>query len=129
MQDEDKILNELNRLHEKVDQMAGMLTELVGAKKRKAEARKQQTKLPPLTQEETTALQTKFNQMYGRWLEGQETAVREELEAISAEDIRRLADANNLNVTAKMSKDRVMQLIGFRFREKKQLTHQIVKPS
>ena len=38
------------------------------------------------------------------------------------EDIRRFGDANNLNVTSKMSKDKVIQLISVRFREKKLLS-------
>jgi cellulose biosynthesis protein BcsQ len=67
--------------------------------------------------------------LYSRWLENQETSVREELETMSVEDLRKFADANNLNVTAKTSKERVIQLIGFRFREKKQLTHNVLKAS
>ena len=43
------------------------------------------------------------------------------------EDLRKFADANNLNVTAKTPKERVIQLVGFRFREKKQLTHNVLK--
>jgi len=124
---DNDIFNELKRLNEKVDALTALVTELTGAKKQKADAKKAQAKAKaiPLTKEDIERLQGQFAQLYGRWLENQEAAVREELEAMSPDDLRRLADANNLNVTAKTAKERVIQLIGFRFREKKQLTHAV----
>ena len=118
----DEILKELKRLHDKVDALTEMVSGLVAAKKQKAEAKKTAPKPPPLTQEDIDRLQKQFDQLYARWLNNEEAAIREELEAMNADDLRRLADACNLNVTLKTPKDRVIQLIGFRFREKKQLS-------
>ena len=101
--------------------------ELVGKKKQTAEAKKNRAKGIPLTVEEVVPLQEQFKKLYARWLEGEETLVREELEKMSVEDLRKFADANNLNVTAKTPKERVIQLVGFRFREKKQLTHNVLR--
>jgi hypothetical protein len=47
--------------------------------------------------------------------------IQEALEKLEADQLRRLADANNLNVTSKMPKQKVLHLIGARFREKKQI--------
>jgi hypothetical protein len=129
MENQEDILGELKRLHQKVDAMAGTLAELLKAKSHTHTVRKSKPKPPPLTQEETDRLQKRFEELYQRWLANQEAAVSEELEAMSPEDLRRFADANNLNVTAKTSKERVIRLIGFRFREKKQLAHPVVRTS
>lgn len=118
----DEILAELKHLHAKVDALTKMVSELAAPKKQKSESKKSLPKAPPLTEEEIHRLQNEFNQLYTRWLNNEEAAIREQLEAMSADDLRRLADANNLNVTLKTPKDRVIQLIGFRFREKKQLS-------
>jgi hypothetical protein len=75
----------------------------------------------PLTQEEIDSYRAKFDLLYERWLSGQEVEVQGELENFNADDLRRFADANNLNVTSKMPKQKVLHLIGARFREKKQL--------
>lgn len=40
---------------------------------------------------------------------------------MDAVELRRLADANNLNVTSKTPKQKVMKLIDGRFRERRQL--------
>jgi hypothetical protein len=117
----EDILNELKQLNAKVDSLTAMVSGLV-AKKERSQSKKGAPKPAPLTEEEISRLQEQFNRLYTRWLNNEEAAIREELEAMSADDLRRLADANNLNVTLKTPKDRVIQLIGFRFREKKQLS-------
>jgi hypothetical protein len=127
MNNEGMILAELKSLSGRLDRIESALSELVGKKKQKAESKRNQAKPAPLTPEEVGPLQERFKKLYSRWLEGEETSVREELEAMSVEDLRKFADANNLNVTAKTSKERVIQLVGFRFREKKQLTHNVIK--
>ena len=81
-----------------------------------------------MTHEELDKLQAQFKDMYVRWLENQEAVVQAELQAMNADDVRRFADANNLNVTAKTPKERVVHLIGMRFREKKQLTSKVGTP-
>ena len=122
MSTEEDILDHLRKLDEKLDKISSGIDQLVGIKKRRNEAKRERAKPAPLTEEEIGALQAKFKALYERFTANQETAVQEELEAMTPEELRRFADANNLNVTSKTSKARVIQLIGFRFREKKQLT-------
>jgi hypothetical protein len=78
-------------------------------------------KAEPLTPEEAKLLERKFNDLYDLWLGGQEFEVQAELEGLDGDQLRRLGDANNLNVTSKMPRDKVLYLISARFREKKQL--------
>jgi len=122
MNAEQDILNQLRQLSEKLDTISNSIDQLVAAKKKRNEAKRERAKPPPLTEQEISALQAQFKILYERFTANQETAVQEELEAMTPEELRRFADANNLNVTSKTSKARVIQLIGFRFREKKQLT-------
>lgn len=77
---------------------------------------------PLASAEEIPALQEKFERLYENWLAGQEFEVQNELGNFSVDDIRKLADANNLNVTTRMSKEKALNLISLRFREKKLLT-------
>ena len=67
------------------------------------------------------ALQAQFASFCERWINGHELETQEALDKLDADQLRRLADANNLNVTSKMPKLKVLHLIGARFREKKQL--------
>lgn len=113
---------ELRAIHAKLDQLIAAVEELRGAKRAKAEAKKaKKEKLPPLTEEEIKAHQARFAELFQRWTVGSELEVQNELEALDAEQLRRFADANNLNVTSKMAAQKVLQLIGARFREKRQL--------
>jgi hypothetical protein len=127
MSNEELILAELKFLAGRLDKIEVALAELVEKKKQKTENKKNKAKPSPLTPEEVAPLQEQFKVLYSRWLNSEEAYVREELEAMSVEDLRKFADANNLNVTAKTSKEKVVQLIGFRFREKKQLTHNVLR--
>lgn len=116
------IEGELRAIHEKLDRLTTAVEELRNAKRAKAEAKKaKKEKLPPLTEEESKAHQARFTELFQRWIAGSELEVQTELEALDAEHLRRFADANNLNVTAKMAAQKVLQLIGARFREKRQL--------
>jgi hypothetical protein len=99
-----------------------LLDKTLDRKKANDDARRSSRAKPaPLTQEEVRELQDEFSQIYGRWLNGQEIEAQTELENLEVEQLRRLGDANNLNVTSKMPKPKILQLIGARFREKKQL--------
>jgi hypothetical protein len=89
--------------------------------KSKRPPRVSKPKPAPLTPEQVQAHQVKFNTMYERWLLGQEMEVQNELEKLDVEELRRFADSNNLNVTSKMPQQKLLHLIGARFREKKQL--------
>jgi hypothetical protein len=119
---EQEILHELRALNQKVDRLFIILESLQAHNSPKKPAKAPKPKLAPLTQEEMDQHQARFRELYEQWLSGQELAVQEQLDKWEVEELRRFADSNNLNVTSKMSKDRVLQLIGARFREKKQLT-------
>jgi hypothetical protein len=112
-------------IHHKLDRVVELLEGLQARSVKTARPAK--LKRSPLTQEDVTALQTQFAALFERWIGGQELETQDELERLDAEDLRRLADANNLNVTSKMSKQKVLHLIGARFREKKQL-HRVTGP-
>jgi hypothetical protein len=113
---------ELQAIHAKLDTLLAAVNELRDAKRAKSEARKvRKVKLPPLTEEEMKDLQGRFGKLFDQWMQGQEMEVQTELEKWDVDQLRRFADANNLNVTSKMSAQKVLQLIGARFREKRQL--------
>ncbi|MEW5880426.1 MAG: hypothetical protein AB1761_08280 [Pseudomonadota bacterium] len=116
------IETELRAIHAKLDQLLAAVEELRAAKRAKGEAKRaRKEKLPPLTDDEIKAHQVRFAGLFERWRAGNELDVQTELESMDAEQLRRFADANNLNVTSKMPVQKVLQLIGARFREKRQL--------
>jgi len=116
------IKEELKTINEKLELLLAAVDELRGAKKAKADAKKaKREKLPPLTEEEMKDLQKRFGELFDQWMAGQELEVQTELEKFDAVELRRFADANNLNVTSKMPVQKVLHLIGGRFREKRQL--------
>lgn len=128
MSETEKILQELKSLHEKLDAIGRTVDSLV-AKKKEAAAKKASAGLPQLKPEEVAAYKNRFDNLYQRWLANDEAAVREELQAMAVEELRKFADANNLNVTAKTPKEKLVQQVGYRFREKKQLTHNVIRPT
>jgi hypothetical protein len=120
--DQNDLIVEIRALHEKLDRVLALLE----ASKPKTPAGRSRARTPkpkpvPLTEAEITDLQAQFDNLFSRWLDGHELEVQDELEMFDVEKLRRFADANNLNITAKMPKQRVLQLIGARFREKRQL--------
>jgi hypothetical protein len=62
-----------------------------------------------------------FEKLYQTWDTGEELEVENVLDQMPVEELRRFADANNLNVTSKTPNQRVMKLIAGRFRERRQL--------
>jgi hypothetical protein len=84
-------------------------------------ARKKREKPQPLTPEQIEESRNLFSLLFENWMTGDEIHVQEKLESKELEQLRQFADANNLNVTSKMSKTRILELIAARFREKRQL--------
>ena len=117
----DDFATELHALHEKVDRALTLLEDLKSARASRSGRKTHREKPTPLTADEIKEHQARFSDLYSRWMKGQELDVQDELERLDVEGLRRFADANNLNVTSKMPKQRVLQLIGARFREKRQL--------
>jgi hypothetical protein len=124
---EQEILRQLEVMGQKIDPIASLLESIRADRESRIKPRTPRVKAAALTQEETEQHQTRFRQLYEQWLSGDELGVQGQLDKLDVEELRRFGDSNNLNVTSKMSKDRVLQLIGARFRERKQLHH--VRPS
>jgi len=118
---EQDLLKRLKTIEERLDKISKELVELREKGPPRPPARKRKEKLPPPTEEEVSAGRRYFSDLFQRWMDGKEQEVQEELEGVDIEKLRRLADINNLNVTAKMSKQRILQLVAARFREKRQL--------
>lgn len=119
---DDQLRDELRAIHAKLDRLLQIVEDLRGKKLAKAQRAKTSREKPPaMTEEEVKASQGQFVQLFERWSTGDEVEVLTELEKMDVEQLRRFADANNLNVTSKMPAQKVMQLIGARFREKRQL--------
>ena len=119
---ENDIQDALAGIQKQLDEMLRILQGIEGKKRARADAKRAQRKMTDLTPIQISELKAKFESLYERWLSGQETHIQGELEAMDAEQLRTLADANNLNVTSKTPKPKCIHLIGARFREKKQLT-------
>ena len=118
---DSEVIARLRAIEVKLDLLAKGMEEIRALHASRGQVRRKKEKLPPPTVEEITANRDRFSSLYQRWMEGKEVEVHDELDALELEQLRRLADANNLNVTAKMSKLRMLELISARFREKRQL--------
>jgi len=113
---------QLRLLHEKVDRILSLLEARPRPSPRRASAKKAtKQKLSPLGPDDIKREQERFEKLYVSWDTGEELEVASELDAMRADELRRFADANNLNVTSKTPKQKVMKLIDGRFRERRQL--------
>jgi hypothetical protein len=112
---------QLKLLADKVDRILLLLEgRRIGHRsERKIKAKKDKPASP--SAEDVSDHQDKFERLYGLWDAGEEVQVENELTAMDADELRRFADANNLNVTSKTPKQKIMQLIAGRFRERRQL--------
>lgn len=125
------LINEINSMKIQLKSIESKIDELLNKKKIQSEKKKSsKPKLLPLTEIEITNYKELFSKLYNDWIEGREINVTEELEKLSPDELRRFADANNLNVTSKMAKDKVLNLISLRFREKKMMitNYNVTKP-
>lgn len=113
--------DELRKIHEKLEKILLLLEKQESARPLQARSKNLKERPAPLTHEEISKHAAKFDELFEAWNSGHEVEVEKELDAMDVEEIRRFADANNLNVTSKMAKQKVMQLIAGRFRERKQL--------
>ena len=118
-----KLEDQIKLLHEKVDRVLALLEARSEESRTRVKApRAQKQKAPPLSADEMEKYQARFESLFETWSAGEELQVEKELDAMDADELRRFADANNLNVTTKTPKQKVMQLIAGRFRERRQLT-------
>lgn len=116
------IEEQMKLLHEKIDRILVLLEEKSAvSNQRTASPKTQKQKSLPLSAEEISRFQDRFEKLYMTWDAGEEVQVEKELDTMDLDEIRRFADANNLNVTSKTPKQKIMQLIAGRFRERRQL--------
>ena len=120
------IEEQLKILLEKVDRILSLL-ELQQPRRRSAGEKTAKKKAIPLTAEESEALQQRFERIFVTWDAGEELQAEKKLGSMAVQDLRRFADANNLNVTSKTPKQKIMQLIAGRFRERRQLMRSHLK--
>lgn len=119
---DDDTLAKLSEINAKLDLILSELKSLSERRKSPSEPKRPTQRRPaPTTPEAIREDEMLFARLFDRWLSGEHLEVRNELERMDADTIRRFADANNLNVTAKTPTAKVMELISARFREKKQL--------
>jgi hypothetical protein len=110
---------QLKLLVEKVDRILSLLEKRPkrapgGALGEKSAKRK----VSPPSPDDVKRDQERFERLYEIWDAGEELQV---VDSMQADELRRFADANNLNVTSKTPKRKIMQLISGRFRERRQL--------
>lgn len=117
----DSVDEQLKRLIEKVDRILSIIESQQVNPRRLSIRTKARSKTPPLGEKEIATHQETFESLYQIWDTGEELQVENELDQMPLEELRRFADANNLNVTSKTSKQKVMKLIAGRFRERRQL--------
>src|SRR5258708_7104803 len=113
--------DQLRILLEKVDRILSLLESGPVAPRRQVKAKAPNKKRLPLNADDAVRHQDRFEKLYEIWDSGEELQVEKELDAMRADQLRQFADANNLNVTSKTPKQKVMQLIAGRFRERRQL--------
>ena len=118
---DSEILVRLSAIEKRLEEISRAVDELRAANAAKVRVRKKKEKLPPPTADEIAASRDHFASLFQRWMDGRELEVQSELDSLDPDQLRRFADANNLNVTAKMSKERILALVAARFREKRQL--------
>lgn len=118
---DSEVIARLRAIEEKLDALAKSIADLQALSANRPAARKKKEKLPPPTEQEIAANRDLFSILFQRWMEGKQVEVHDELDRLELDQLRRFTDANNLNVTTKMSKQRMLELISARFREKRQL--------
>ena len=112
---------QLKLLLEKVDRVLSLMESKSLDPRQRVPVTKAKPKLSPMGSDEIALHQERFEKLYRTWEAGEEVEVESALERMPADELRRFADANNLNVTSKTPKQKVMKLIAGRFRERRQL--------
>ena len=113
---------QLTLLLEKVDRILLLLETRPGPARQRVVGEGTRKEKPLLLiSDDITRHQERFEKLYGTWDAGEGLQVVDELEAMHADELRKFADGNNLNVTSKTPKRKVMKLIAGRFRERRQL--------
>jgi len=120
--DKKEILEEIRQIQDTLVRLTAAVEQLVSKSNKTQRPDRKRSEKIPLSEDEAKTLQERFQALYNRWLSGEENSTQADLEKMEVEQIRRFADANNLDVTSNMSKQKILHLVASRFREKRQLT-------
>ena len=112
---------QLQQLLEKVDRILSLIESQQAEPRRRSSGVNAKSKAPPLGEDEIAIHQKHFEKLYQTGDSGEELQAENILDQMPVEELRRFADANNLNVTSKTPKQKLMKLIAGRFRERRQL--------
>lgn len=121
MSQNDDMPKQLELLNQNIVALTQAIKQLIQIEESKKAKKKSKPPLRPLTEADLSKFKSRFDTLYNRWESGNEHEVRKELDAFPIDELRRFADANNLTVDKKASKDKVLRAILTRFREKKML--------
>jgi hypothetical protein len=121
MNPNDELVKEIQELNRNIASLTQAISQLIKIEEAKKSKKKPKSPLPPLTKADVSNLKSRFDSLYARWETGNEHEVRNELDSTPLDGLRRFADANNLTVDKKASKEKVLRAILTRFREKKML--------
>lgn len=121
MNQSDDLTRQLEQLNRNIVALTETLKRLIALEESKRAKKKSKSPPQQLTEADAAKLKSQFDSLYTRWESGREHEVRKELEAIPLDELRRLADANNLTVDKKASREKVLRAILTRFREKAML--------
>ncbi len=119
---EKEVLEEIRQIQETLARLTTAVEQLASKSNKTQRPDRKRSEKIPLSEDEAKVLQEQFRELYNRWLSGEENSTQTDLEKMELEQIRRFADANNLDVTSNMSKQKILHLVVSRFREKRQLT-------
>ena len=126
MQPNDDLSKQIETLSQNIIELTQTIKQLIQTEEAKKQKKKRKPSPSPLTEPEILALKTRFDELYEGWASGNEYEVKNQLEVMTLDELRRLADANNLTVNKKQSKEKVLRAILTRFREKKMLFTNVV---
>lgn len=121
MNQSEDMTKQLELLNQNIVALTQAIKQLIQIEESKKAKKKSKPPLLPLTEGDVSKYKSRFDMLYSRWESGNEHEVRRELDAFPIDQLRRFADANNLTVDKKASKDKVLRAILTRFREKKML--------
>lgn len=121
MNQDRELLRQIEMLNQNISNLTRVITELISVEEARTSKKRVKPAPVPLTEEEVVTLKSSFDLMYTRWDSGSEHEVRSDLEAMPFDQLRRFADANNLTIGKKATKDSVLRAVLTRFREKKML--------
>jgi hypothetical protein len=125
MNENENLCKQLETLNQNIVELTQVIKQLIQLEESKKQKKVKKPQSSPLTESDVLELKAKFDQYFEKWQTGNEHEVRNQLETMPVDELKRFADANNLTVNSKQSKEKVLRAIVTRFREKKMLLTQV----